>query len=313
MTVSVLFSAVIYTGANNELRRFERLSIIRREVDFFGPRIAREPAFDSQEIADLRRRLILTLLLVNLGIFAFSALFGYILAGKTLRPIELMLADQKRFVADASHELRTPLTAMITEIEVALRGKTLDLPTARKLLKSNLEEASKMHSLSNHLLSLSRYQTADLKLPREKFDLTELVQNVVAKLRPLASKKGVTINTDLQNIDLTANPDSLAELLTILLDNAVKYSRPQGKVIVKTQKAGNRAEISVQDFGIGINSADLPHIFDRFYRADASRSKDQTTGYGLGLAIARSIVELHNGKILVTSAPGAGTTFRVLI
>ncbi len=309
MSVSLVFSFAIYSGINLELNQFERLTVVRREVDFFGTRVQRTPAFDKGMISNARQKLILNLALINLGILVISGVSGYLLAGKTLKPIEDMVGEQKRFIADASHELRTPLTAMKTEIEVALRDKGLSLAQSRKLLQSNLEETNKMQSLSNYLLSLSRYESVGEKLPMSKFNLAEILKNVIEKLEPVAQAKKVKLNPDLKDSSVIGNEDSLNELFTILIDNAIKYSHPKGEVRIKVA----RSMVSIQDFGVGIKESELPHIFDRFYRADSSRSKSSVEGYGLGLAIAKSIVDLHNGRIQVKSSLGQGTTFIVTL
>lgn len=313
MAVSILFSFVIYSGINSELSRFERLSVVRREQDFFGTRIQRAPAFDPEEITGTKKRLLLTLFLVNLGILATSGVSGYLLAGKTLKPIEDMIEDQKRFVADASHELRTPLTAMKSEIEVNLRAKNLTLSEAKKLLASNLEETNKMQSLSNYLLSLSRYQNSGFTFTLEKFSLTELLLEVVDKLTPTAKTKHIALVLSKGQVEVTGNRESLRELFTILVDNAVKYSHPKTTVSIKPVQKDAKAFVEIEDHGVGIKATELPHIFDRFYRADSARTKTAAEGYGLGLSIAKSIVDLHKGKIDVKSVPGQGTVFTVTI
>jgi signal transduction histidine kinase len=168
MLISLAFSLVIYRGAESELQRSLRIQSVRfqREQGIFLPPGV-YPQINTDLLDELDDRIKLTLLLVNLGILGFSGAAGYLLAGKTLQPIERMLTEQKRFVADASHELRTPLTAMRTEIEVAMRDKNLDLLDAKRLLKSNLEETNKMQRLSNYLLTLSKYQTASASLKKE--------------------------------------------------------------------------------------------------------------------------------------------------
>lgn len=309
MSVSLLFSFVIYSGINAELQQFERLTMVKTEQDFFGTRIRRTPAFEPKVISQTRQKLLLTLGLINLGILVVSGISGFLLAGKTLKPIQLVLEEQKRFIADASHELRTPLTAMRTEIEVALRDKKLNLSEARKIFRSNLEETNKMQNLSNNLLSLSRYEVR--KMPMKKTNLSQTLSATMEKIGPVAARKKVEIGFDLKDVYITGNPDSLQELSTILIDNAVKYSHIGGKVLIKVSKSGIHARLTIQDFGVGIEKEDLPHIFDRFYRADSSRSEKE--GYGLGLSIAKSIVDLHHGKINVTSSPGQGSTFIVTI
>ena len=214
-------------------------------------------------------------------------------------------------MADASHELRTPLTAIKTEVEVALRDKGLNLAAARKLLQSNLEETNKMQSLSNSLLVLSKYQSADFKPEFEPVRFIEVLEKAKEKLMPKMSERKITVKIEGEDIELEANYNSQVELFTILLDNTIKYSNEDSAVIVKTQVIGKSALFSVQDFGVGIKDEDIPKIFDRFYRSDASRGKDQADGYGLGLAIAKSIVDMHQGKIWVESKLGEGSTFKV--
>lgn len=313
MIVSSLFSLVIWNGIDHEIQRFERLSVIRREDDFFGTRVRRVPAFDPTDIAKTRQRIILTLALINLGIFAFSAFSGFFLAGKTLRPIKEMVDDQDRFVTNASHELRTPLTSMKTETEVALRDKNPTLSQARKLLKSNLEETDKMQSLTANLLSLERHQSLPSQFPLINVNLSGLIIGSINKLEVSSRKKGLTMITKLNQTTVLGNPDSLSELFTILIDNAIKYSRPDNQIIITVKKEGKRAVVSVQDFGIGISKSDLPLIFNRFYRADASRNKSKVDGFGLGLSIAKNIVDLHHGKITVSSTPNSGSTFTVFL
>jgi signal transduction histidine kinase len=312
MLISLAFSLVIYRGAESELQRSLRIQSIRfqREQGIFLPP-GIYPQINTDLLTELDDRIKLTLILVNLGILGFSGAAGYFLAGKTLKPIERMLTEQKRFVADASHELRTPLTAMRTEIEVAMRDKKLNLIGAKRLLKSNLEETDKMQKLSNYLLTLSKYQTTNSPFKKEPLDLASIIQTVIDKYTLTASQKNLQLISKARNIMVEANKESLLELINILVDNAIKYSRPKGKIVISTDKTGSSTSFSVHDNGIGIDPFDLPHIFDRFYRADSSRSKSKTDGYGLGLSIAKEIVDHHGGTINVESSLKAGTTFKV--
>lgn len=306
MLISMVFSLIIYSGINSELKRFEQFWEIRLEREVRGT-----PVLDLKTISQARSRLILIFILINSGILATSALAGYFLAGKTLRPIKEMMDDQNRFVADASHELRTPLTAMKTEIEVALRQQNLTAAQSKKLLQSNLEEVGKMQNLSNYLLSLNRNQHNNAR--RENLNLTELTRQVITKLQPLAKKRQITFLTKLAEAETVGDKDSLAELLTILIENAIKYSHAGGKIKINLAKERNHLKLSVQDFGVGIKKEDQANIFKRFFRSDSSRTKTAADGYGLGLSIASDIVNLHHGKIEVKSFPGSGSTFIVTI
>ncbi len=315
MAISLSFSGVIYFGINRELTRIETFQRARQEErQELGPileqlRVERQrlglPGFstpsnfnvpDPAIISEARRSLIATLGVVNLAILGMAGLAGYFLAGRTLRPIKEMVDEQKEFISNASHELRTPLTSLKTETEVALSGK-MTLAEATALLKSNLEEVNKMQALSNYLLKLNRYEEGR-EISMTKVDLREVVLNAIGKRK---------VKTNLKKSIVVGNKDALTELVTILLDNAFKYS-PKGSEVSVKVKDGT---IEVHDNGIGISKEDLPHIFDRFFRADSSRSKIKADGYGLGLSIAKSIAELHHGTIGVESKVGKGTTFKV--
>ncbi len=315
MSISLLFSLVIYGGINRELERFAYIQQIRQERLERGlrnfPIHPNLPPFDLTLIKEARERLILTLLVINLGILVISGGAGYFLASRTLKPIEDMVDEQKQFIADASHELRTPLTSLKTEIEVALRDKKLELIDAKNLLRSNLEEVDKMQEFSNYLLALSRYQNTNLNLKFEKLNLSPIIDSAVKKLLPLSKEKNINIVKEVKNIEVEGNQVSLSELFTILIDNAIKYSHKNGKIMIRTKTEKNHAVIEVEDFGMGIKATDMPHIFNRFYRADTSRSKNSIDGYGLGLSIAKSITQLHNGKISVKSDHTKGSIFSI--
>ncbi len=305
MIVSISFSGFVYRGVMAEVSRGLHLRAVR--TPFYSEQYL---ADDDALYEEIRKQVITQLMLVNLVIFAGSAAAGYFLAGRTLAPIEIMLEEQKRFVGDASHELRTPLTSLRTEIEVALRTKDHNAET-KELLQSNLEEVNKMQSLTAYLLSLSRYERGDLKLVKETMSLDGAVKKAVKALLPQAEKRKVKIKVNTIPVEIVGNQASIAELITILLDNAIKYSNENSAVSIRVKRVGTRSVLEIVDRGMGIKGADLPHIFDRFYRADLSRTKKNIDGYGLGLSIAKSIVELHNAKIDVKSILEKGTTFTV--
>jgi signal transduction histidine kinase len=221
-----------------------------------------------------------------------------------------MVREQKEFVSNASHELRTPLTSLKTEIEVALRDKGPTLTGYKELLQSNLEDVDSMQRLSNYLLELNRYENSDVALEIKEIDLAEVVKKVVGQVKPLAGKKKIEITLKLQKTTVKGNENALTELSKILIENAIKYSGKSKSVEVKTKDGGI---FEVKDYGIGIPEADLSHIFDRFYRGESSRSKEKVDGYGLGLSIAKSIVDKLGGKIKVVSVIGKGSTFTVQI
>lgn len=315
MVISIFFSAAIYRALTFELDRFERVQRLRIENQLpEGPPPALRPfRLDPDLVEETKERLKIILTIIDVIILAGAAMAGYFLAGRTLRPIKEMVDDQSRFITDASHELRTPLTALKSEIEVNLRAKKLTLAQAQKLLKSNLEEVDKMEQLSNYLLALSRYQDGQGNPAFTSVNLQAVAEKAWLKIMPLAKAKKITIEKQLKDVQVKGNEISLVELAVILLDNAVKYSQPGGKIILTTKPKKKKAILTVQDFGAGIKPSELPYIFDRFYRADSSRSKERATGYGLGLAIAKNIAETHRGRIAVDSQPQRGSLFQLIL
>lgn len=313
MTVSVAFSAVIYQLVGAEVQRFadvQRIRVGRRlfevNIDLLPP----QPDIDL--VNEAKHRLLLILLGINGGILVISGGLAYVLAGKTLKPISDMVEDQNQFISDASHELRTPLTSMKSAMEVALRDKSLEIKEARGIITENIEDVDKLQALSDHLLQLAQYQKPDKKVKFEKVSVAEIVAGAVKKTALMAKKKGITMDsTKVEEIEIKANKYNINDLLVILLDNAIKYS-PKGKTVkIGAKRDDGSAIMTVSDEGMGIDPKDLPHIFERFYRADSARSKEGVGGYGLGLSIAKKIAESHRGNISVKSKINAGTTFTV--
>ncbi len=270
-------------------------------------------AYFDQSLKEARQNILKRIIFIDLAVLSASAGLGYFLAGKTLAPIEKAMARQKRFVADASHELRTPLTALKTATEVVLRDKNLTALEAKKALEDNLKEVDNLSSLVNRLLSLTRYQENGQTIAKIGFSLKELIKSVDKKVAPLAKKKKISLKLKLIPGKIKADRPALEEVLLILLDNAVKYTPVGGEVLVTTKKTGNNWQILVKDNGVGVAPKDLPHIFERFWRADQARQKETQEGYGLGLALAKEIISLHQGKIEVKSQVGKGTTFTITL
>ena len=196
-------------------------------------------------------------------------------------------------------------------MEVTLRDKNLSLQQAKKILSENITEVDKLQSLSHQLLRLAQFEKPNGYLQFEKTSLVKIIEEAVRKILPLAKQKSISIDKNLKDAEIKGNKDSLLDLFVILLDNAVKYSPKDSEVEIKTEKTDGAVLISVKDEGIGISEKDLPHIFDRFFRADSARAKDKADGYGLGLSIAKKIVEAHNGLITVKSKSGKGCEFTV--
>jgi signal transduction histidine kinase len=240
-----------------------------------------------------------------------SAFAGYMLAGRTLNPIADMVDEQNRFITDASHELRTPLTSLKAEIEVNLRDPNLSLDQTKSILKSNLEEVNSLQVLSDGLIRLTQYQQGQNELSFTTVQLSIVIKEAIRKVTNAAKTKHITITNDIRSVNLEGNQTSLTELFVIFLDNAIKYSPKQKTIHLTGKKNNGHIIIEITDQGIGIDEKDIPHLFDRFYRADKSRTKNAAPGYGLGLAIAKQIVDQHNGTIRVTSQLKKGTTFTI--
>lgn len=314
MAISIGFSSVVY-----QLSKREISTCMSRPATFINQLPADNPIrsltrdlerMRSEQLETSSGHLLSNLVYLNILILLLSSVGSYFFARWTLEPIEETLEAQSRFTADASHELKTPLTAMKSEIEVNLRDKKLTSSEARDLLKSNLEEIGKLEALSNALLDLARLERKTSESFQE-ISLPEVVTGAYEKVEKLALSKKISFENKFQQIKTLADKDSLQELFVILLDNAIKYSPKNSKIFITIQKELRHGEIIVKDQGQGISREDLPHIFDRFYRADSARSKDKTGSYGLGLAIAKNITELHGGTISVKSNVGKGSTFIV--
>lgn len=304
MLISVSFSVAMFKVLTNELDRVERIQRLRHERQLL-------PAIDPEVIEETKNRLTAILILINLGILGTSSVLGYFLAGRTLRPIKEMVDEQNRFITDASHELRTPLTSLKTSIEVYIRNKIHTLKDSDKLLESNLEEVNNLQYLSDNLIKLTQIQ--ENKPLCEKILLPEVIKESEKKVSGLAKLKNIKIKNQVKNIYIYGDRQSLTELFVIFLDNALKYSLKNKSVTITSEISDNNIIIKIKDEGIGIEEKDIPYIFDRFYRADKSRTKVNAEGYGLGLSIAKQIIDNHNGQIKVESNPRKGTIFSIYL
>lgn len=319
MIISLSFSGIIYFAASREFNRILYVQQFRQqnpqirprpfEDDFFQRSITNLYKPDPEVIKQARIRVLAGLFGINLIVFILSSMAAYFLAGRTLTPIKKMVDEQNRFITDASHELNTPLTALKTSMEVNLRDKKLNLEKAKNVLQSNLDDVDSLQLLSDELIGLAKYQKPNGSLNFEKVLLSQIIQKAIEKIKPLANKKNILITTKIPNVYVKADTKSLTELFVILLDNAVKYSKDKKPITITAQKSDSKVKIKVADKGIGITKEDLRLIFDRFYRADKSRTKQGALGYGLGLSIAKRIVILHQGIIDVESNLDKGTVF----
>lgn len=325
MLLSIIFSLVLYLVLSREIRRFgleQQQWIERRLLRGEGDSFSYFPLRFSVAVNDPRleqlaiKRIRQDLIAMNAIILLFSTLFSYLLAGRTLSPIQSMLEHQKRFVGDVSHELRTPLAALRTELEVNLRDETLNLKDARQNMESNLEEVKRLQSMTDSILRLSQYDDVQSKELEKVYHTTNIgliIETAYGKIKSLAKQKKIHFELQMASVGVMGDEASLTEVFIILFDNAIKYSNADTTVKVEVLPKRKYVAISVIDQGAGIAKTELPYIFDRFYRSDKARQKTGNNGHGLGLAIAQHIIEEHHGKISVKSTLGKGSTFSVTL
>ena len=218
-----------------------------------------------------------------------------------------------QFTADASHELRTPIALMRTRTEVALRKQRSEAEYRETLLRIH-QELERTSALIENLMTLARADSGSEALQVAPTNLNEILLEISEPARVLAEGKSIQYDQRLPETPLcvSGNAPSLRRLFLILIDNAVKYTRHDGRISVVLDTSDGAAVTEIRDTGVGISPSDLPHIFERFYRADESRSRE-SGGTGLGLSIAKWIADAHHGKISVVSKVGEGSVFRVQI
>lgn len=312
MLISIVFSLILYQISFAEInqgfdRQIDKLRLLPPKENSIPIPFKEFEQIRQEQIKLSEKNLKNNLFYFNLTILVISSFGSYFFARKTLEPIRKIMDSQKLFTSDASHELRTPLSVMKTEIEVSLRDKNFDLSQAKKLLTSNLEEINKLENLSNALLKLAQYEEKEIKF--DQINLDKILHQAVKNVIKTADNKNINIKINSQLIEIKGDQDALTELFTIILDNSIKYSHTNSKIKIQIKKKKNSALVSIKDYGMGIKNSDIPYIFNRFYRSDPSRSKIKANGYGLGLSIAKRIIELHKGNIKVTSQLEKGSEF----
>jgi two-component system phosphate regulon sensor histidine kinase PhoR len=239
---------------------------------------------------------------------------GVVVVARDVTEAELLHRMRKDFVANVSHELKTPLAAIRGYAETLAEGGALDdRATAERFSRRILEQCRRLGALLDDLLTLSRLEGAEPLRASETVDLRAIAAEAADLVAGAARERDVTVTLEPGPSPVVAgDPDGLLRLAANLLDNAVKYNRPGGRVTVRVAQRGEEAAIEIADTGIGIPAAHLPRIFERFYRVDGGRGREDG-GTGLGLAIVKHVAQAHRGRVEVASEPGAGTTFRVLL
>ncbi len=228
-----------------------------------------------------------------------------------LERIERFNENQKRFVSDISHEIRSPLTAIKGNIEVTLRRRR-SVEEYEEALKRSLHEIDRIILIANNLLFLTKADTGAIELNLREFNLRKLLERVVVNKQHIISDKQLNIEDKLDDIIFNGDEFLLAQLFSNLFDNAIHYTPVEGTISVKASKADNGVTVSIKDTGVGIPPNEIEKIFDRFYRGRQNLNMHET-GSGLGLYLARWIVEAHKGQITVESNVGEGSIFHVYL
>ena len=260
---------------------------------------------------NILNRLLILISFGSVGGLILSFFVGLFLAKKALVPIQSSWEKQTQFVADASHELRTPLSVIQTHLELLFRHPTNTIEQESVSIFNSLTEVKRVNKLVEDLLTLARSDSNEQVLNSTWFSMDELLQLIVEQFEPIANMKEILMDERIENnLQFLGDKDRLHQLFIILIDNALKYTSPAGKVKIGCTKEGNMLKILIEDTGVGIPEEDLPYVFNRFYRSDKGRTRTEG-GTGLGLSIAKWIVEAHHGQINVESKLHKGTRFSI--
>ena len=255
---------------------------------------------------------------IFVGAMAALAVVVLILSKWALSPVERAWDQQRRFISDASHELKTPLAVICANSQILQRDASIP-EGSRRWVESTAEEADHMKGLVEDLLTLARADeaaagTTEDALRHDEVDLSSVVDEAALEFDAVAFERGCSIDSEVAgDIVVRGDADQLGRVVRTLLDNATKYAERNSLVRVRLTQTGGHAQLTVANRGPMIKPEDLGHLFDRFYRTDKARSRQETGGYGLGLAIAKSTVEAHGGKIWATSDAAEGTCFHVTL
>lgn len=302
MTVSLAFSVVIYEIAAKEFDRPlppTTTNQIRSVFDIRVDEIRQARADES------KANVVGNLAALNTIALVLGTATSYWFAKRTLRPIEEAMESQARFTSDASHELRTPLAVMRTENEIALRDKKPSVSTLKSVISSNLEEVARLQQLTDRLLALSSEQQVEFS----QFAVREVFEDALTRHDTAAKQKHISLMVKTTKLQAYGNLETTCDIISILVDNAIKYSPSKTRISINAKQQGNHIAISVTDQGSGIAEEDIEHIFDRFYRADQSRTKQYVEGHGLGLALAKRLADMSHATLSVANHTPHGAVF----
>lgn len=259
---------------------------------------------------------IVRLCLVLLAVWLVAMLLFYLISRKlshlAAKPMEDAMAREKQFVADASHDLKTPLSVILANTSILMENPEASVGSVHRWLDSTQSAAKRMQQLISQMLTLAEIERPDAEMAIEGVDLSSLCMKAALELESLAYEKNVALDTELPDFcQILGNADALQRIVSSLLENALKYEPAGGRVLLTLEEEKKKVTLRVQNFGSRVASEDLPHIFDRFYRSDKSRT-NESGSFGLGLAITKELTEKSGGTICVTSS-SSGTMFQVTL
>ena len=256
-------------------------------------------------------RLVLLLLPLGLGGLGAALFGGLYMAGRAMRPARESFEKQRAFVADASHELKTPLTLIRADAEMVLYRGTLN-ENDKKLVEHALAETDRMGAILSDLLLVARLDADEADVATKPFDLVSVLSEEAERFGVRAAAKEIRLEVHVQGeFPARGDPKRTGQILAVLLENAVRFAPPGGSIAVSGRLLDRWVEASVRDTGPGISPEHLPRLFDRFYRAEASRTRGKGAGTGLGLAIARELARAQGGDLVAESTKDGGATFRL--
>jgi len=266
---------------------------------------------DTTSREEILTTLIYAFLAVGLAMLVVLFFFSRFFANRSIEPVREAFEKQKQFIGDASHELKTPLAVINTNADVLLANRDETIRSQEKWLRYIKSETERMAKLTGDLLYLTEMDDSRSNMVQARFDLSDAVENVMLTMEAVVFEKDLTLDYEIEPaLSITGSREQIVQVTMILLDNAIKYANAQGRIDVSLKQEHGEIALTVSNTGEGIPAEHLPRVFDRFYRTDQSRTRSQG-GHGLGLAIARSIVEQNKGRISAKSTVGEKTTFTV--
>ena len=254
-------------------------------------------------------RLIFVFVPIGLLALALAVVGGLFMSARAMRPVQSTFDKQRKFIGDASHELKTPLTLIRADAEVVTRDPAH--PRAQKLMNHLLDETERMNTLLSDLLILARLDAGELGVSHEPFDLGEVLAEIAERFRARAVAEGVHLEVEISaKLPVRGDRERTSQILVAVLDNALRHTPSGGRITIEGKPSDNWVEALISDSGPGIAPEHLPHLFDRFYRAEAARTREEG-GTGLGLTIARDLARAQGGDLMANSSQAGGAVFRL--